>query len=150
MSGLADIAIRIEDLVTVGNVRAIGHEIASLLERLATHGECGAVDLKSLPVGSSDRALLAELLGVGEVQAEIAAFGVSRVRETAYPGVWWVTHENSAGQMIAEFIEVTPVPEILCAPADELAGSCARLRARLGQFVAGPEDTRSAGRHGQS
>jgi hydrogenase-1 operon protein HyaF len=131
MTGLADIPIRIDGAATVGNVRAIGCEIATLLARLADGGEAGAIDLRSLPVGSQDRQALVELLGEGEVTAEIAARGMSRVRETAYPGVWWVTHENSAGDVIAEFIEVTRMPEILCTPGAELVASSARLHAQL-------------------
>ena len=131
MSGLSDIAIRVDDGMTVGSVRAIGQEIATLLTRLAERGESGAIDLKSLPVGSQDREALAEMLGEGEVTAVVEAFGATRVRETRLRGVWWVTHENSAGDVIAEFIEVTPVPDILKTPVEELAPAAARLRSQL-------------------
>lgn len=146
MSGLADIAIRVDDGMTVGSVRAIGQEIATLLARLAEHGEAGAIDLKSLPVGSNDREALAALLGEGEVTAAVEAFGATRVHETRFPGVWWVTHENSAGDVIAEFIEVTPVPEILKAPVEELAEAAARLRSQLDA----DDETPTGGSHGGS
>ena len=144
--GLADIAIHVDDGMTVGSVRAIGQEIAALLTRLAERGESGAIDLKSLPVGSQDREALAEMLGEGEVTAAVEAFGATRVRETRFRGVWWVTHENSAGDVIAEFIEVTSVPEILKTPAGELAPAAARLRARL---EAGDEPS-TGDSHGES
>jgi hydrogenase-1 operon protein HyaF len=150
MTRLADIAVRVEDDLTIGSVRAIGHEIVALLARLAATGEAGAIDLKSLPVGSEDRARLMALLGDGEVSAVVEALGGTRVRETRYPGVWWVTHENSAGDVIAEFIEVTAVPEILRTPVADLAAASAQLRARLDAPADGADRTTTGDSHGGS
>jgi hypothetical protein len=150
VGGLADIAIRIDDGMTIGSVRAIGQEIATLLARLSEHGETGAIDLKSLPVGSNDREALVALLGEGEVNAEVEAFGVTRVRETRFRGVWWVTYENSAGDVIAEFIEVTLVPEILKAPVEELAEAATQLRARLDASADTDDGTLTGDSHGGS
>ncbi len=114
-----------------GGVAAIAYEIASLLERLAAVGERGAIDLLSLPMTVADRLRLQEFLGTGEVRAEIDADGPSVVRETAIPGVWWSEHRNPRGELIAELIEVCPVPEILVLSNDELAAGGLRLRERI-------------------
>ena len=72
-----------------------------------------------------------EVLGTGEVDARIDALGLTRVRETAVGGVWWVTHRSRAGEILAEFLEVTLVPEILCAQSAEIGPTLDALAARL-------------------
>jgi len=113
------------------NAPALLREIETLLARLVEQGTGGAIDLQALPLNDADRALLAETLGTGEVQATVQALGPSEVRETAINGVWWITHRNNDGQVTAELIEVTTLPAILSThPADARVG-LARLRTRL-------------------
>ncbi len=45
------------------------------------------------------------------------------------PGVWWVEHRDRQGELIAEMIEVTRVPQILASASDEIAAG-ARAAAR--------------------
>ena len=120
-------------------VAAVAYEIAHLLERLVAHGECGAIDLRSLPMTIADRLRLQEFLGSGEVRAEISADGPSVVRETAIPGVWWSEHRNAHAELIAEVIEVCPVPEILVLSKEELATGSSSLRERIATLRAAHE-----------
>ncbi len=122
-----------------GGVAAVAYEIVNLLERLATDGECGAIDLRSLPMTVADRLRLQEFLGSGEVRAEIDADGPSVVRETAIAGVWWSEHRNSRGELVAELIEVCRVPEILVLSQEELVVGGARLRERIAALCAAHE-----------
>jgi hydrogenase-1 operon protein HyaF len=116
---------------THGNAMPILHEIEALLNDLVASGKTAAIDLRSLPLLPGDYARLKEVLGQGEVSATLEALGATQVRETAIHGVWWVTHCNSDASVIAEFIEVTYLPEILRThPADARAG-LDLLRARL-------------------
>ncbi len=135
MSGLGDIAVRVELQPPAGGlggaVVAIAAEIASLVDRLATEGEAGAIDLRSLPMTAADRARLREFLGAGEVQITIDADGLSTVWETATAGVWWAEHRNSQGQLIAELVEVCRVPDILMLAQDALVAGSRRLRERV-------------------
>jgi len=102
-----------------GNAMPLLHEVEVLLNDLLTTGKPASIDLRSLPMLPTDYEKLREALGDGEVSATIEAMGPTRVRETAFHGVWWVTHYNSEDAVIAEFIEVTYVPEILRThPAD--------------------------------
>jgi hydrogenase-1 operon protein HyaF len=104
---------------THGNAAPILHEIETLLNELVASGKTAAIDLRSLPLLPGDYARLKEILGQGEVSATLEALGATHVRETAIHGVWWVTHYNSDETIIAEFIEVTYMPEILRThPAD--------------------------------
>jgi hydrogenase-1 operon protein HyaF len=135
MSRLADIPIRIEppasDGGLGGGVTAILNEIVRLLERLASLGEAAAIDLRSLPMSAQDRAQLQRALGEGEVQATLNAEGISRIQETRVPGVWWVEHRDRQGELIAELLEVSRVPEILASASDEIAAGARALREQI-------------------
>ena len=75
-------------------------------------------------------------LGEGEVQATLNAEGISKIHETRVPGVWWVEHRDQHGEVIAELIEVTRVPEILASAADEVAAGARDLRAHISASAA--------------
>jgi hydrogenase-1 operon protein HyaF len=106
-------------------------EVARLLEALAVEGRSGAVDLRSLPLTDADRAQLSELLGPGEVTAELDVGGRSTVRETAYAGVWWVTHRGAGDRVASEEIAVCPVPSILVAHPADIAAAARRIQKTL-------------------
>ncbi|HSD97461.1 MAG TPA: hydrogenase expression/formation C-terminal domain-containing protein [Sulfuricaulis sp.] len=112
-----------DGLALSGNAGPVLHEVRSLLNDLVTSGKSASIDLRSLPLLPGDYEKLKVVLGQGEVSATLEALGVTHVRETAIHGVWWVTHYNSDATIIAEFIEVTTMPEILRThPADARAG----------------------------
>lgn len=116
-----------------GNERAVLAEVRSHLDRLAETGESSAIDLLALPLSDADRAWLREVLGRGEVRAEVDAAGVSEVQETALAGVWWVTHRDAEERTVAELIEITLLPEILRAATADVAAA----RDRLDRLLAG-------------
>lgn len=116
------------------------HEIAALLERLARTGESGSVQLHGLPLLPGDYAALQEALGEGELSAELQALGPTQIRETALHGVWWVTHRNSAQEVVAESIEVTRCPTILQTPLEDVADAAQALRQRLHAAAKGEHD----------
>lgn len=138
MSTLDQIAI--VEQPSDGNGRAVLREIEQRLRRLLTHGEESSIDLSRLPFGPGDHALLVKTLGDGEVAAEVNTLGPTRVRETAIPGVWWVTHYNSDDEVMAEFIEVTRCPAIISTPQDELQDGVMALRTRLHESGGRRED----------
>ena len=127
MKNLKGIPIVVDDddagLAFSGNADPILHEVRSLLKDLVTSGKSASIDLRSLPLLPGDYEKLKQTLGDGEVSATLEALGATHVRETAIHGVWWVTHYNSDETIIAEFIEVTCMPEILRThPADARVG----------------------------
>jgi hydrogenase-1 operon protein HyaF len=135
MSRLTEIPIRIEPPAVVaglgGGVAAILTELVSLLERLADGEQPAAIDLRSLPMSPHDRAELRRALGEGEVQATLNADGLSNIRETRVPGVWWLEHHDRHGELIAELIEVTRMPQILMSAPDEIAAGARTLREQI-------------------
>jgi hypothetical protein len=135
VSRLSEIPIRIEPPPAVGGVgggvTAILSELITLLERLGDRQESAAIDLRSLPMSIDDLAGLRRELGEGEVRAILDAEGLSAIRETKVPGVWWVEHRDRHGELIAELIEVTRMPQILMTATEEIATGVRLLRAQL-------------------
>jgi hydrogenase-1 operon protein HyaF len=106
VSALDRIAVKVvspAELPT-GNAQALLNELAGLLDAWVSRGEAACIDLRSLPLSAD-------------------------VRETQYPGVWWVTHRNELKETVAELIEVCEVPAILRAPVEDAAAGLERLQA---------------------
>ena len=76
-----------------------------------------------------------QTLGQGEVSARIEAIGPSEIIETRYPGVWWVTHYNVEGDIVADTIEITWLPEIIKSQPEDLLAGLELLRAQLNDEV---------------
>jgi len=112
-----------------GNVRPILNEVMHAIDRLLDTDEPTTIDLAGLPFGPGELEHLEATLGTGELAATLDALGTSRIRETAYPGVWWLEHRNAFDEVVGRYLEITRTPEILSSQdADILAG-----RARLGE-----------------
>ena len=133
---LHDIPVQVETDVgrLSGNAAALLREIAALLEALVRLGEGGAIDLKSLPLSAADRDWLLERLGKGEVEINLNIAGGSRIRETAYAGVWWVEHRGENGATTSEFIEVSYVPELVSAHPDDVESGLDFLNSELAEL----------------
>jgi len=118
-------------LRSTGMALSVLAEIQQMLQALADTGQTGAIDLRSLPLSDADRSQLQELLGRGEVRAELDLAGRSEVWETAYPGAWWIRHLGAGDRVASEEIAVCPAPEILNAHPDDVRAAARRLRLDL-------------------
>ncbi len=134
---LENIAVKVEPAdYSVGNLSAILSEIASRLEKLAAHNESSLIDLKSLPFSPGEYEQLRIALGRGEISARLDAIGNSEINETQFPGVWWVTHYNVEGDIIADLLEITAIPSILPSQPEDVRGGLARLKQLIAQPAA--------------
>jgi HupH hydrogenase expression protein, C-terminal conserved region len=124
-------AIRLNVKFPTGNVEPLLHEIRHALKRLAAGEEGTVIDLKSLPMAPGEEQRIESALGEGEVRAELQALGPTVVQETAYPGVWLVTHRNADNEVVARFIEVTRMPEILMAQREDIERGIEKLESEL-------------------
>lgn len=106
-------------------------EAGRLLETLATTGVAGSIDLRSLPLSDADRSQLEDVLGRGEVQAELDVAGKSEVWETSFPGVWWIRHRGAGDKIASEEIAVCRIPEILITHPVDIEAAASRLREEL-------------------
>ena len=127
MTAVDDIAVQVEAMH--GNVRPIVNEVMHALDKLLEDGVTTTIDLASLPFAPGELDDLEATFGKGELVAKLDALGTSRIRETTYPGVWWIEHRNVHDEVVGRYLEVTRLPEILSSQdADIMAG-----RARLGE-----------------
>jgi hydrogenase-1 operon protein HyaF len=150
MNHIKGIPIATDDTPSVpalshGNALPLLHEIEVLLSDLVNTGKVAGIDLRSLPMLPGDYEKLREVLGHGEVSATIDALGPTLVRETAVHGVWWITHQNVDGEVTAEFIEVTYLPEILRTHPADARAAVETLRSRMTQSVPTTEGDDHAG-----
>ena len=127
-----------------GNVKPLLFEIIHALDRLLADDEPTVIDLASLPFAPGEIEELEEALGHGELNAELDALGKSLIRETAYPGVWWVEHRNTAGELVGRYIEITRSPEILMSQDADIGAGRAKLRDSVDD--SGPEFNKEAGK----
>ncbi len=113
---------------------AVIDDIERLLDEYQTFGHPGAIDLRWLPLFPGDLDRLQEILGTGEVNAEIAALGTSSARETALQCVWWITHRGTDEAVIGHWIEVTDVPSLLRSDRSAIPYALQALRERAISF----------------
>lgn len=118
---------------STGMAWSILTEIRQLLDALNEQGTVGSIDLRSLPMTNADREQLENLLGRGEVHAELDLAGTSEVWETAFAGVWWIRHKGAADKIACEEIAVTAIPEILITHPVDIEAAAARLGNELSQ-----------------
>ncbi len=122
---------RLKDPSQGENGYVLLHEVVELLKQLLDRDEPAHIDLRSMPLSPLDMALLADTLGEGEVFAEVGGYGITRVRQTGIPGVWWVLHLDDNEHLLAEFIEVNYCPEVLITPTEDIRDGREALKARL-------------------
>lgn len=118
-----------------GNDLPILNEIRHALKKLLDTGEGTAIDLRRIPMAPGEEGRLENVLGLGEVTAQLNALGPSEIRETAFPGVWLVTHHNTSGETISKFIEVTWFPSILKAQQEDVKHGLKNLTQRLSELA---------------
>lgn len=121
-----------------GMARVLAEEVVEHVERFAADGTSHAIDLRSLPLTPADLDELREILGTGEVKAEIDVAGPTTVYETAVSGVWWVEHRSLTGDTLSETLEITSVPHVVLSPREDAAGAATRLRQKLAALQEAP------------
>lgn len=91
-------------------------------------GLAHVVNLSLLPHTPDDLTWLAEALGEGAVTVLSRGYGNCRVTATAQPRVWHVQFFNSMDVLILDTYEVTTLPEVALAAAEDLSDSAIRIR----------------------
>ncbi|MEO1089524.1 MAG: hydrogenase expression/formation C-terminal domain-containing protein [Pseudomonadota bacterium] len=86
-------------------------DIAAKLRVTAAGGPGGVLPLTDLSL--SDRLVVADVLGTGEVEIRIGGEPTYVVEETALAGVWRAQARDEAGVVVAEWLEVADVPVVV-------------------------------------
>ncbi len=105
MTAINEIGVQVEAMH--GNVRPILNEVMHAIDKLLDDGIPTTIDLASLPFAPGELDKLEATLGTGELSARLDALGTSRIRETTYPGVWWIEHRNVNDEVVGRYLEVT-------------------------------------------
>ena len=107
------------------NAPALLAEIAEHTARPA--GSHHVINLSLLPFGPEDGAWLDERLGRGRATLLSRGYGNCRITATGIARVWWVQYFNSQDALILNTIEISDVPEVARASAEDLEDSAERL-----------------------
>ena len=142
-----------DDYVEVGDVPAIARDIAAcgldapesadagpgvinavaLLAEIneqvrARRNEPHVINLSLLPFSPEDASWLDARLGRGGVTFLSRGYGNCRVTATGIARVWWVQYFNSQDALILNTLEVSTLPEVAQAAAEDLQDTTERLR----------------------
>ena len=98
-------------------------------------GNLHVVNLTLLPHTEADLAWLETRLGQGSTDILSRGYGNCRVRATALPHVWRVQFFNSMDTLILDTFEVTAIPEVALAAAEDLTDSGERIVEVLGAIT---------------
>lgn len=125
---LNNIPIQLKSKISLGTLLPLLHEIRHALTRLLHQKEETAIDLRNFPLSQQDKQTLFQVLGKGEIQAELTALGRSLIWETQLPGLWVVEHYNTDEILLSQSLEITGIPSILTAPPEDIQQGLEQLQ----------------------
>jgi hydrogenase-1 operon protein HyaF len=106
----------------VANAPALLAEIVAHLDQ-PEH----VINLSLLPYTPEDGVWLDAALGRGAATLLSRGYGNCRITATGVARVWWVQYFNSQDALILNTLEITDLPEVARAAAEDLADSAERL-----------------------
>ncbi len=132
MNALDSINIEVSE-PSSGMVKAVINELTDYLTQLVETDQTHSIDINSLPLNSTDLLELKAFLGEGEVNITLNSLGKSQIHETQYSGIWWVSHFNDSGNIIAELIEICHVPKIISSHKDDIENAVQSIKNQIMQ-----------------
>ena len=123
-----EVAIPQSFVANVFNAPALLPEINEHIAKAYSDAAPHVINLSLLPHTLEDLALLDQLLGKGDMAILSRGYGNCRVTSTRTSNVWWVQYYNSQDTLILNSIEITRLPEVVCAAPEDLSDSAERLR----------------------
>jgi len=115
------------------NVLPLLHQIKHAMDNLLENNVNEVIDLRSIPLAPGEEDNLLNILGQGEVKAQLNALGPSEILETQFNGVWLITHYNDENEIVSRHIEITFMPEIMLSQMQDIRSSSQRLSERLSE-----------------
>ncbi|MEB0041118.1 MULTISPECIES: hydrogenase expression/formation protein [unclassified Pseudomonas] len=111
----------------VMNAPAILTEIEDQTQHWQPGSPAHVINLTLLPLSEQDIGFLDVCLPVGPVRALARGYGNCRISSTLIHNCWRVTYFNSQDALILDTIEITDLPEVICAAPEDLSDSLERF-----------------------
>jgi len=111
----------------VMNAPAVVSELNAAVARRRPGDAAHIVNLTLLPMTPQDLEYLGQTLGVGSVLILSRGYGNCRITRTRLRDTWWVQYFNSTDKLILNTLEVTALPDVAPAAAEDYADSIERL-----------------------
>ncbi|MCI4663044.1 MAG: hydrogenase expression/formation protein [Neomegalonema sp.] len=111
-------------------IAEVNDHIPKIGPDLPTH----VINLTLLPHTEQDLTLLDTLLGRDSIIILSRGYGNCRITATKTAQCWWVQFYNSQDALILNTLEITALPEVACASAEDIADSAERLDEILGAY----------------
>jgi len=109
-----------DDMANLKEAHSVLRQILAALEVSAAGGKVDPIDLGQLDV--ANLRLINQVLGEGEVSARVEGLSSVRIQEAIFAGVWR-TVISQDGCVVADHIEVGPVPKMLISAARNSAST---------------------------
>lgn len=109
------------------NLPPILTELADQRARWKAGDAAQVVNLTLLPLSPADIAHLDHQLGTGRVVILSRGYGNCRITDTRVPHTWRIVYYNSQDAVILNTVEVSAIPEVACAAAEDLEDTAERL-----------------------
>jgi hydrogenase-1 operon protein HyaF len=122
-------------LASLTDAIVVVHQVLGALRLLLTGAAAEPIELGHL--GEADRLLVNQLLGEGEVAAQVTGADGVQAQESVFAGVWRVVYREG-GAVVRDTIEVGAFPRAVAVAARNGGGAIAPLPERL------PDDTMNA------
>ncbi|MBX9869324.1 MAG: hydrogenase expression/formation protein [Burkholderiaceae bacterium] len=103
-----------DDMASLKEAHRVLRQILAALEVSAAGGKADPIDLGQLDV--ENLRLINQVLGEGEVSARVEGQSSVRIQEAIFAGVWRTVISQDGG-VVADHIEVGPVPQMLISAA---------------------------------
>ncbi|WP_248633976.1 hydrogenase expression/formation protein [Novosphingobium nitrogenifigens] len=111
----------------VFNAPALIAEINAHVPGTETRAQPHVINLSLLPHTEGDLTFLEAALGQGDLIILSRGYGNCRIRSTGTRHCWWVRYFNSQDTLILNSVEITPLPGVAQAAAEDLIDSAERL-----------------------
>ena len=111
----------------VFNTPTLLSELADKVKSRKPGDPVHSINLSLLPHTEEDLVYLNDQLGKGDTIILSRGYGNCRVTSTKTNKVWWVQYYNSQDALILNTLEITDVPEVICAAQEDIEDSLERL-----------------------
>jgi hydrogenase-1 operon protein HyaF len=119
------------------NAPAVVSEIVARMQQYHEGDATHVINFSLLPMNQADLACINALLGSGVSGVFSRGYGKCRVLSTSLRYVWRVQYFNDMNGLLLDTVEITTIPEVALASADDLADSLVRLEEALAWLEAG-------------